>query len=118
MIADYGCYRPQGQVTFEEAVHLIATAIEYARDRKVKLLFVDSTKLIGFASPGTWDRFWMGVQLAASGHSVVKLALMARPELIDPQHFGVTVARNRGLLADVFTTERDALTWLLDPQAE
>jgi len=32
--------------------------------------------------------------------------------MIDPQKFGVTVALNRGLICDVFTTEAEAIAWL------
>ena len=34
------------------------------------------------------------------------------PEFIDPQKFGVTVALNRRLIADVFELEEPALAWL------
>jgi hypothetical protein len=40
------------------------------------------------------------------------VALVARPELIDPQKIGVLMAQNRGVLGDVFTNEADALLWL------
>jgi hypothetical protein len=38
--------------------------------------------------------------------------LVVRPELIDSERFGVIVARNRGLVCDVFTAEADAVAWL------
>ena len=50
-------------------------------------------------------------------HVVREVALVARSELIDPQKFGATVARNRGFHADVFVSEDLAVTWLLDPSA-
>jgi hypothetical protein len=36
--------------------------------------------------------------------------------MIDQQHFGVMVARNRGLRANVFATEEEAQVWLLSYQ--
>ena len=33
--------------------------------------------------------------------------------MLDPDRFGITVARNRGLFANVFTSETEALAWLL-----
>ena len=36
-------------------------------------------------------------------------------EMIDSQKFGITAARNRGLRIEVFTSEDEAVTWLLDP---
>src|SRR5215470_15346350 len=112
----YASYRPKGRVTFQGAIDLIATAISFAREHGIGRLLVDGTKLTGFEPPGTVERFRMAVQLASAAESRVKVALLGRAELIDPDRFGVTVARNRGFLVDVFETEADALAWLLDPK--
>ena len=40
------------------------------------------------------------------------MAMVLRPEYIDPQKFGITVALNRRLIADVFELEEPALAWL------
>jgi hypothetical protein len=37
---------------------------------------------------------------------------VTRPERIDPQRFGITVAANIGSVIEVFTSEEDALKWL------
>jgi hypothetical protein len=42
----------------------------------------------------------------------VRLAMVARAEMIDPEKFGVTVAANRGLVSNIFTTELEARAWL------
>ena len=42
--------------------------------------------------------------------------MVLRPEMMDPQKFEVTVAGNRGLVGNVFDSEKDALGWLLDPR--
>jgi hypothetical protein len=34
--------------------------------------------------------------------------------MVDPDNFEVTVARNRGLIGNVFDSEKNALAWLLD----
>jgi hypothetical protein len=44
---------------------------------------------------------------------LVQLSLVVRPEMIDPEKFGITVARNAGMNADVFPAEPEALAWLL-----
>jgi hypothetical protein len=48
----------------------------------------------------------------------VKLAMVVRPEMVDPDNFEVTVARNRGLMGNVFDSEKDALAWLLGPAVD
>ena len=55
----------------------------------------------------------MGRGIQRSGPSTVKVALVARTELMDPEKFEVTVGRNRGLLGNVFDCEKEALAWLL-----
>ena len=41
--------------------------------------------------------------------------MVVRPEMVDRDNFEVTVARNRGLVGNVFDSEKDALAWLLRP---
>jgi hypothetical protein len=43
---------------------------------------------------------------------VVRLAIVACPVHIDRARFGLTVAFNRGLVANIFDTEADAAAWL------
>jgi hypothetical protein len=91
---------------------MITAAIAFARAQAIHELLVDTSSLTGFDSPSISQRIlfiekWMR---AAGGR--VRLALVARPEMIDPQKFGVTAALNRGLIADVFVSEADAVTWL------
>jgi len=59
------------------------------------------------------DRYSMGAQFAASAKFGLKVVLVAPPEVIDPNRFGVTVARNRGLDSNVFSSEAEAIAWLL-----
>jgi hypothetical protein len=51
-------------------------------------------------------------QWARESSSMVVAAMVASPEYIHPQKFGVRVAADLGLVADVFTSESDALRWL------
>jgi len=57
------------------------------------------------------------VAFAEAARCQVKVAMVLRPEMMDPDKFEATVARNRGLVGDVFDSEKDALAWLLDPAA-
>jgi hypothetical protein len=47
---------------------------------------------------------------------MLRLAVVARPEMIDPHQFGVTVAANRGLVSNIFTAEAEAIAWLASRQ--
>jgi hypothetical protein len=109
----YACYGPVGVISLQKAVNLVSLAITYARERQIKKLFIDTRGLTGFDPPTTLELFTLGGQFARAARGAVKVAFVARPELIDPPKFGLTVARNRGMIGEVFTTEAEALAWLL-----
>ena len=91
---------------------MLASAIAFAREQNVPKLLAVTTGLSGFAPPNTVERYEFASQFAAVAAGAVRLALVAKPEMIDPETFGVTVANNRGLISKVFTSEADALAWL------
>lgn len=107
-----GLYHPVGFVSFTEAVELVRGAIAAARRNQVRDLLVDTTALTGFPSPNTFQRFLAAVDWADEASGGVRLAMVARAELIDPKKFAVTVAANRGLVSNIFTTEQEARAWL------
>ena len=112
MEGDRGLYRPVGSVTFDEAVAWVRAAIAIASSNRARDLLVDTTALTGFASPGTIQRFLAAVGWAEEAMGRLRLAMVAREEMIDPEKFGVTVAGNRGLVSNIFTTEAEARAWL------
>lgn len=118
VVGSYACYRPAGRVLLSEAIDLFSDAINLAREHQIGKIFVDSTSLTGFAPPSTSGRFWMVERFVLAAKSVVKVALLARPEMIDPQRFGVTLAKNMGLQANVFDSEAEALAWLLNDEPD
>ena len=113
----YACFRPAGQMTFYEAVAVISDAIAQACDKGIKRLLVDTVKLSGFPHPTTTERYYMAEQWASNSRGL-RLSVIARAELIDPFRFGIMVARNRGLFANVFPSETEAVEWLVHPNPE
>ena len=105
--------RPVGTVTLEQSVELVDQALVFARDRQIPKLLVNCKGLIGFRSPTLPERYFIVRQWAATAKGLVQVALVIRSEMMDPEKFGVTVARNSGLNADVFLEEAEALAWLL-----
>jgi len=105
-------YRPTGELSLAQATRLITSGIAFARERQVKKLMVVTVGLAGFQPPNLIQRYnFIHEWAKASGYSV-QVAVVALPEMIDPQKFGVTVAFNIGFASDVFTSEEEALTWL------
>ena len=110
----YGCYRPDGHVSLEQAIRLVRSAISYSRVNGIRRLLVDTTRLVGFGAPTVLERYQLVEKFALDAAGLVKIALLLTPEVIDPELFGVTVAQNRGLDGNAFTSESEALAWLLD----
>jgi hypothetical protein len=73
---------------------------------------VDITNLTGFEPPDLALRYFIIHEWAQAAGRRVRVAIVARPEMIDHQKFGSIVAANIGFAADGFTTEEAALNWL------
>ena len=78
----------------------------------MKRLLVNATELTGVPIPSLVDRFLMIEEWAQEAQSMVVVALVVPAEYIHPQKFGIRVAADFGLVADVYTSETDALRWL------
>lgn len=109
---DCAFYRPAGKVTLEQGEELVDQAIAFAREHRIPKLLINCTNLIGFPSPTLPQRYFMVRGWAKTAQSSVQVAMVVRPEMIDPEKFGITVAHNAGLKADVYPTEPEALAWL------
>jgi hypothetical protein len=114
----HATYRPVGDINLPQAIAAITKVVEFCRERLVRRLLIDVTALTGLKPPSLAERYQMVNQWAAAAGGVVKLVIVAPPDLIDPQKFGVTVAKNRGMQGNTFTSEAEALAWLLDPQSD
>ena len=113
----HAVYRPEGHVSFPEGIDLLSRAVVFSRETGIQRLLIDLRNLTGLGSPGTVERFTLGEQMARAAMAAVKVVVVARPEILDPDRFGVVVARNRGLFSNAFDSEEEALKWLLDPNA-
>jgi len=111
----YCCYRLSGQGPLAEAAGKVVEAIEFSREQRMRKLLIDTTNWTGHPRPDTLERFTWAEAFAKAARSTVKLAMVVRPEMMDPDKFEVTVARNRGMIGNVFDSEKDALAWLLGP---
>jgi hypothetical protein len=108
----YAVFRPSGQVSLEEGVRLVTSVIAFAREHDIKKLLVVTTGLTGFKKPSLADRYFLFREAAGAAQGEVCIALVTRPELIDPEKLGMLVAKNAGLRIDVFASEEAALAWL------
>ena len=107
-----GFYRPIAQCTFEQGVDMVAQAIQTAREMGLADLLVNTTGLTGFPLPSVFARYSMATRWAETAGAALRVAMVARPEIIDPQKIGILMMQNRGGNGDVFTNEADALVWM------
>ncbi|MBC7794341.1 MAG: hypothetical protein H7Z43_11595 [Clostridia bacterium] len=112
VVAGRGFFRPVGHVSLDEAIDLVNGAIAHTRASGITKLFVNGALLTGFDSPSLSERYFLVEKWARTASGAVRMALVVQPHMIDPQKFGVTVAINRRLIADVFVTEASAIAWL------
>ena len=113
----YSSYRLSGEGPLEAAAHKVIDAITFSREQGIRNLLVDTTHWTGHPNPTTLERFNWADAFAEAALTKVRVAMVVRPEFMDPELFEVTVARNRGLFGNVFDSEKQALEWLLDPHA-
>src|SRR5215213_2577381 len=105
-------YAPEGEVSLNQAVQMISGAIAYCRAQSIEGMLADVRQLYGFPHPTVVDRYWFIRKWAEDARGQVVLALIQRPEMIDSEQIGVTIASNAGLMTNVFESETDARTWL------
>ena len=111
----YCCYRLSGHGSLAEAASKIIEAITFSREQGLRNLLIDATNWTGHESPTTLERFIVAEKFTEAARAAVKLAMVVRPEMMDPDKFEVMVATNRGLVGNVFDSDKDALAWLLTP---
>lgn len=113
VLEGYCRFHPRGSVSLVEAVDLVTRAVAFCREQRIPKLLVNVSGLTRFSTPTVVDRYLMVEEWAREAKGMVVVAMVAMPEHIHPEKFGVTVAADSGLRGDIFTSERDALEWLL-----
>jgi len=112
MIGDIAVFRPRASLSIDQAIWLVKSAIESAREQQIRKLLVVASGLDGFESPSIATRHMLAREWAGAAAGAVQIAVVAKPEMIDPQKFGVVVAATFGALTNAFATEADAIAWL------
>ena len=112
MIGNIAVTRLTGEYSWERVVQLMITAICDARDQHIKNLMIVVTEATGFQPPSLMMRYRFIHEMVEASGRVVRIAIVVRSEMIDPQKFGVTVAANEGVKGEIFESEDEALQWL------
>ena len=114
-IDDIAVLRLVGQFTLPVGVESIRKGIAQAREQRISRMMVVITETAGYAVPSLSMRLSMMREWADAADGSIRLVMVCRPEFIDPHKFGITMAANFGMVANVFETENEAIDWLRQP---
>jgi hypothetical protein len=109
-----GFFRPSANVSLDEMIALITDAISHSRELELRQLMIDTRKLTGHEPPNTFQRYYLVNRWFEASGGKIELALIVRPEMMDPQRFATKVAANRGFVFNAFLSEAEAIAWLDD----
>lgn len=112
MIKGCAVFRPTKATTLEHLMQLVTSAIVAAREQQFRKLMVVITGLSNLKLPSLTDRYIIIRKWADAAQGQVSLAFVARPEWIDREHIGATIAENAGLRGRSFALEEEAIAWL------
>jgi hypothetical protein len=104
--------RVLGEHSLQQTVTAVTAAIGRAREQGAGKLLVDITGISGFGPPTLAARHEFVAEWARAGRSHVRLAMVVRPEFMDPDRFCVILAANLGMSYNLFDNEQRARTWL------
>jgi len=108
----FACFRPVGEFTLEAVTRSIDEAIACCVESGIRNLLVDLRDVTGFPPPGLVERFYFISQWAATSGGRLRLAIVAKSELIAEDMFDIVVAANRGMTSNAFTDRDEAVAWL------
>jgi len=112
LVEGFAVFRLTGKFALQEGVHVIRDAIAQALRRHLSRLMIVITETSGYGVPSLSMRLAMMREWADAANGFVRAVIVCRPEFIDPHKFGVTMAANFGMQAEVFASEDDAMRWL------
>jgi len=103
-----------GEFSLEEAKRTFLEILDAVTRYKVNKVLFDGRRIAG--NPQPMERFYYGEFVAEAWRGVLPqvptFAYVLEHPVIDPERFGETVARNRGMIVKAFDDLEDALGWL------
>jgi hypothetical protein len=109
----YICFFAVGQADMAQWIALQKQAMTTCKENSLTKLMIDTTQVTG-PYLNTVDRFRAAVELEKFWDRRMWLAVVSTEEQIAPDKIGVLSANNRGVRANVFTSQTDAEKWLLN----
>jgi len=112
MDGELAVLRIAGEHTLQQTVDAVTAALLRAREQSTDKLLVDITGISGFDPPTLGARHEFVAKWAEAGRGHLRIAMVVRPEFLDPDRFCVIRAANLGLAYNLFDNEARARAWL------
>ena len=122
----FGVARPNVDLSLDAFTKAVKQAIHMTKQLALDGLVVVMPEVKGFPPPGVSERKYLAEEWATSARyemisewgrlsaaSRIKLVLVVPENYIDRGRIGVALAAIRGLTANVFATEHEAVDWLI-----
>lgn len=90
---------------------VIGSVVQAVSRKGANRLLLNTLAMTG-PGPSFMERYKVGISMLPLPKGV-RVANLVKPEWIDPEKFGLRVAQNRGIDADIFSDLDQALAWLL-----
>jgi hypothetical protein len=107
---EYYSILASGDYSYDEASKMFSRIVEAVISIKAPKVLANLIQVKG--TPSTTERFFLVESFVKNLPRSVKIAFVFLPPLLDSQHFGETVAVNRGANVKAFETIAEAKTWL------
>jgi hypothetical protein len=109
----YARLQLESEPALEEREAVRAQGIAYCREKRIQRLLVNGLQTAGIDVPSVIDRYWAMQEWGERSEWSVSVAVVMPQEHIDPEKVGVLFAENAKCKVDAFTSEPEALKWLL-----
>ena len=111
---DYVYTHCSGSFSVDNILRVFDKCPSLAEENRLTAILVDVREL-GGAPPATLERYRMGEGISKVQRKyspLIAIAVVGHEPMMDPQHFGETVAVNRGGYGKAFTSLEKAVSWL------
>jgi len=100
-----------GEVSFNAAWDVLKQTYDTALEKQVNLILVDFLSVEGKLA--TFEKYRLGTETVTyfrARRMHLRIACVGKPPIVDG--FGVLVAKNRWVAAEMFSNRNEALNWL------
>lgn len=109
--ADYAYFRLHGPFERQSTSAQFSAAMQECLRLGRRRALIDGRELVGDLD--FFGRYSLASELGMSWDRTIRLAVLIRPDRMDPQRIAERVATNRGVPGKIFTHPAEAAKWIM-----